>query len=355
MVIDTDMIIADKEKCWFIDSNTYYLFCLNCEKKEINYVETISSEMRFRKYNSGVVKNNKIYFFPFNADNILIYDIEEKKFIERKDVNFSRGSAQYSISVAYKNDLIAISTYGDNSIIRYSIDEDIVYKYEIEALMEGSISRDYLVCEDKLYLVKTDRPDIIEIDLNTFESRIHHIESVKEGFGTICLIDKQIVLTGLEGIYIIELPSYKVEKKCEYPFDFEKSDNKMQPFGLSLVYKHKVYMISSLAPCSLVYDMITDEILKIDLEDEENEDTLKKYPVYNRFSSIKHIACLMTKNEIFYTVSRSHKIKCLDVEDNNQYDINYNISANDKMKMTRYRGDVMEGEILDIQEWISEI
>ena len=215
--IDVDFFVEDKDKIWFINTESDGLFVADLSELKIHFVRTLPDSPKFRLYTTGIKYGEKLIFFPFYADKLLIYDIKKEIFEEIRSEDLKSGSAQYTICFQYNQSIIAVSTYGENSFLIYDLQYNTLKKIEMTALNVGSLSRDYVIRDDRLFLTFIDRPIIIEINLNNNKCIMHEIAEIEKGFGTICKINDLLVLSSVNGIYTWNCLSEEFHLVSKYP------------------------------------------------------------------------------------------------------------------------------------------
>ena len=127
----TYRMVENQGKVWIVTALFNSLFLLNPENGEIEWKGKIPKEKEdvdnlFRDY---LIIDNKIYFAPTNAENIIIYDIKTKKYETFElDVRKYTKNENYASAISYGKDIVFIGVGRTNAICRFSMDtKKIVY------------------------------------------------------------------------------------------------------------------------------------------------------------------------------------------------------------------------------------
>ena len=366
--LEMDFFIEDNERIWFVNRKTEGLFCVNTDDKTICLVSVIPNGGGYRMYCSGIKHDDKLFFFPYLADNILVYDIKNNMFDKITNDSIQSGMAQYTISICHGNNAIAISTYGEQSILVLNLIDHSLSKVKLNVPRNGIIGRDYEVRDGKIFLTMTDCPVLVEVDLCSFKSKNYEEKKLDEGFGTICGVESGLILTGMHGIYLWDIDSDKIDILTKYPsyigvYDksgnynegFDKNvANYIQPFWKSYVVNSKVYIVSAVVNTSLVFDWLDKSFNAIDLEDSEDIETKEEYPFNKRASIIKHIATLQIGDTIVYSTTRDKSIRIFHCSTDTRKELVMELPLEDRLKLVSCKATT-EGDLLSLEEWIGKV
>lgn len=345
-----DAVVDDGDKIWFSIGNFNGLYCYDKKTEKTLYKGVFPKEKitETRLY-GGVIKiENKLFFSPVKAKNIAIYDIKVENFIlipieykVEKDFrcfNIARwNNYVYFISTAFQPLIIRLNTL-DMSIKYYSYDISCVN------LHKDFISRETVVIENSLYFTITDKPIVMEFDLENEVFVTHHLPTT-ECFNTISFWDNYFVLCGKNKIIKWNLQTNSIVSFNCFPNNYGiyiKKNNKLLfvkgfqetaamyefPFFKSILINDKLLLLSAVMNMSLLFELNTGNIKECKL----CEDRAEKLFVHNN-SLTKLQYLFVTKNYreeiIFFSVmdmslyisdKKIHKIKKINLLFPSNYD-----------------------------------
>ena len=369
-----DFLIPDEKRYWFINGECEALFYIDKKTNEIFYIADLPGESRLRSYNSGVLHCNELWFMPFNANHILIYNIELNCFRKILVDQSYISRAQFSICIKRGNFAFAIDTYLKHVVLKIDLLREKISEISFANYIKETdcLCRDYVLVEDKLYLADVDNPIILSIDINTGSVEKFFIEESVQGFGTIEKWNEKIILSSGNGLFIWDMDKKKtekcisfdkvcgVQKKEQDRIVLEKGFSQLsakykQPFWKSYLYNGKIWFISAVMNCSLIYDIVQDKIESINLGEEEFFDINIENPLEERVSIIKHLFSLVEKDELLCYLTKSNSIIKINMNNWERGYVEFPISV-DKgilykiLKKRKYQ--VIENKKFGVEEWI---
>lgn len=367
--LQMDFIIDDVDKFWYINRQSDGLFYVEKESSVVHYIKQLPGESKFRLYNSGVMYKKKLFFFPFYADHILVYHIDTGEFEQIRHEVFQKENNQYSISFVFKNIAIAISTYGKRKIIYFDLEKETVKESELNQIERGTFSRDYVIKDDSLYLTMTDVSVIYEIDLINADVKKYMLDVQSLGFGTIAQYGKYFILSGNDGVYMWNIGTNEVNRYNNFPdgygfqtfdgihIDFSSDINSAslkygQPFWRSVVMGNEICFISAVANMSLVFNLESKQISKLDLGELETDETLRAFPMKDRQSALKHVSVSKSINSIIVSNTRECSVTIIQGKDNQKKIIEGKISEADICKYLINNKFREEDLSIDLQVWL---
>ncbi len=196
-----DFVIIDN-KMWFLCEYINMLFCYSLDNKSLELVDVNPEGGLFQKWSYGacVSYQNKIFFIPSLAQNIVIYDIDKRKFtiLELYNVNI-HGRGKFWNSCCYNGKLYCVPRWShsfviidcENMKIEYDIEwTDLLdnYKEDVDYIIDAAITDDGVI----VALLSNGR-DIIKFECETRKMERITLEEKSE-YSAITSIRNQLVL-----------------------------------------------------------------------------------------------------------------------------------------------------------------
>lgn len=194
----SDAIRID-DKIWFMSDTFNGLFCMEIASQQIEFIGSFPNEPYSQRFLYSAMERvgTKIYFAPYFAKNIAVYDMKNCMFEEIEIAEELRQSELpkdlfYGMQ-RYNNFLFFIPAYG-KAIIRLNSDNnEVQYMTEWMEKADVNFDRSYkgfgpqrLLRENKLFVPFHSMNSVLEIDCDTFNCVIHRLNVDAMGFSGIC-------------------------------------------------------------------------------------------------------------------------------------------------------------------------
>ena len=197
-IVVSNAIYVD-EKVWFMSRDFNGLLCMDAVSRQIERVETFPNEMygQFFLYSAMEMVDDKIYFAPYYAKEIAIYDIKGKMFkkIEIDESILQRESGKnlfYGIQ-KYEDYLFFIPAYSKAIVRLNTSNEEICYITE----WNDKISYNYdknstffwtqkVLRKNILYLPFYNINAVLKLNCDSLACEVHKLNIDETGFSGIC-------------------------------------------------------------------------------------------------------------------------------------------------------------------------
>lgn len=201
----TYKLVESKGKIWFVTALFNGLFVLDIKTGEIEWKGKIPYERDdgdnlFRDY---LAVDEKIYFAPTNAENIVIYDIAEKEY---KKISFNveqyEKNQNYASIIEHGKELIFIGINRTNAICKLQIDTRKITYIELKAIekIEKKTTEElygfkHCIRENILYIPLMTGGCALKVDLSTEKSQLLHLAEEKKTSFTMAIYipDKDVI------------------------------------------------------------------------------------------------------------------------------------------------------------------
>lgn len=210
--IGEDVVWAGN-RIWFCPQYFNGLFCMDSVTGKISCSGEFPNEEYGTKrlYASMKLMKGKIYFIPFSAKSIAVYDIETGEFsnilIDEEKAGCKVETDFLFMGVAeYKNYLFLLPVLC-RAIMRLNVDSQEI-EYITNWFSEirpyifnrgcGFFRRQVVVRGDKLYAPFCNANAVLELDCNTLNSKIHILGEEKTGYSGICREGDDFYLSPME-------------------------------------------------------------------------------------------------------------------------------------------------------------
>ena len=200
--------IVYKNKLWFIINDFNGLASEDVETGDIEFVGEFANESYASKrlYETMQVCDGKIYFAPFYAKSIAVFDIEEKKFssipLDAKKVNCKSKQPIFGGSKMYGKYMFFVPVYSKVIIRLNTENQELDYitgwAEEVASIKfndDAYVRRQVVLREGKLLIPFCNADAVMELDCETLEHKIYRIENEKIGFSGICFDGKDFWLS----------------------------------------------------------------------------------------------------------------------------------------------------------------
>ncbi len=189
---------------YFSSANTNGLFKANLETEMVEFVGRFFGEDIFKRdlHLKTLLIGKEIWFIPYNAERISIYNLEEKVF-SQIDINQGSTNEKY-VMANYTSDKIYLIPFKSNELIEIDLrTHELVVREqwmnEIKKLCEiqddnAFVRNGSCICDNKLYMAPVSADALVEVDLCTSEVFIYECPFEVKGFQEIVRIKEQLVL-----------------------------------------------------------------------------------------------------------------------------------------------------------------
>lgn len=256
-----DCFVKENDTVWFASKDIDALFKANISTKVVNYIGSFNDtgkEMS-RLYHTAVKHKNHIFYFPCEADDIAIYDIDTGK-IEKKQLKLTPIDHEYwhlpaktwfwkSVTVGNK---AYIGGMGFRGLLVFDLEScqyEIIDKWvpDIENRVSDTCDEvyieDLLVDGDYILCALCCIPAILRLNYKTFEYEIININVEQMGFSGIVKWRNQFVLIPRRNESLIIWESqHNISEKIKIPYVDGEDVNKKAPFGNYFLFEDKLFL-----------------------------------------------------------------------------------------------------------------
>lgn len=319
-----DFLIDDKGKYWFINGEGEALFYIDKKTCVTHFVSCMPNERKRRLYNSGLKYKDELWFMPFYAKHILIYNISMNIFERIELSELYKTNAQFSLCKKSDNIAYVVATNLEHLLLKINLDTKEVYQISFAKYLDKKdiLSRDAVLKNGKLFLTVINQPMILMVDLIDNSIKKYIVLGTKYGFGTIVEKEQKFILTNPEGVFEWEICTESAKKIMQYPQNVECNNTKKiikfgeqieglngkQPFWNSFICNGEILLISAFVDCSLLINPVTGELRAIDLDEEDNEMSLQTLPLNRRITSLKHLFSQQFQDDILCFLTKRNSI-----------------------------------------------
>lgn len=273
---------CDGVRYWFVGAKVNALFCLNLNSGEYKLIGKLPVEgiNFFRNVYSCVFKDNRLIWFPKSGNNIIIYNIENKKFSFRT----LKIAVDYNIGIIdsylFEKSYFCVSCTL-NEIIEFDVETmNVVAEYKIGK----SIGCFSIRVAEIIYFVSDMHNFVYEFNMETKKIKIHEIEKAEQGFYLINYFNNNFVIAGYSHrIYFWNQESNNIICKDlnkfgfkQYFFESDKGYEHLPVFTESIVINENLWLLPRASQIIVIDKSNNVRILFIEDEDESKE-SLKRW------------------------------------------------------------------------------
>ncbi len=188
-----------REQVWFSACYFNGLFALNRKTGKVEFSGQFPGEETnsWYLYSSAIAIDNRIYFIPFLAKTIAIFNVEKKTFsdiaLDKKYVKSGKNRCLFMGTEKYKQYIFIFPVFGkcilrlntENGQLVYITEwlnqiKDIVFDTE-----DGFFRQQCVIREEKIYVPFCNVNAVMELDCNTLITKIHVVGKKKVGYSGI--------------------------------------------------------------------------------------------------------------------------------------------------------------------------
>lgn len=200
-------IVEYDEKIWFAARETNGLFQIDLQDKVMRYFGEIPNEKKdfINLYGQCIILDQKIYFAPYNADYMAVYDIDTgmfEKILIKKNGN---GYAGYFTIINCNENILLLPAKGRNNIVKLHKNMNGIeyiknWKEKIGCEdSDGDMFWEYCIKDDILYApIISAKGQIMRYDMYKDEISFFHTY-LEEKFRCICCDNNYFYLTSQSG------------------------------------------------------------------------------------------------------------------------------------------------------------
>lgn len=250
--------VVDNDIVWFIPYSLNGLFYLNLKDREVKLIGRISDEAYWKKrlYESMKLIGNKIYFIPFYATSIIVFNISNRVFksmtLDKKKTGCRIGQALYGGCEIYGKYLYVIPIFS-KAIVRIDTENDEVeyiigWAEEVEKLRfncDAYFKRQIVLLNDKLMLPFCNANAVMELDCKTGKYIIYQLGEESRGYSGICFDGENLWLSPREDGDLVQWDLKKNQVKMIKFNQSDKLQKNVYPYVGVLYNGQKIMVFSS--------------------------------------------------------------------------------------------------------------
>lgn len=240
-----EFIVTEGKKGWFVSWNTQCLYEVDFSKKQGKILKFLGCMENGDVKYKGVVKyKDYLYIYPHAEDNIMVVDLNGKEveliaisLLTVSDKIYMEGKSKIRNAFIYEN-YIFFQGYQYPALIRLNVETNQLEYItdcidEINRRLEAKSNLGYfmegcVVKGDKAYCAIGCIPGLLELDVNTLQSKIIDIETTAGGIVGITEVNEDVwCLTcgepNANQILLWNSKNQKLEKQVEFNMPFAVS------------------------------------------------------------------------------------------------------------------------------------
>lgn len=293
MILEFEAFVEIERNMAIASSNEFSgLFSVNMLTGNCEFIDMIPNEKidKDRLYTKALYVNNKVYFIPYAAKEIAVYNLKTKKVykISVKEVidrekKLYRKNAKFNGGIIYKEFVYMIPcTYP--GVLRINTNTDCVDYFDDWVNEEPYIFRKSpCIVGSKFYIPSVLDNSVLIFDMEHCKGKIKHIGKSNNGSWSICKNNQELWFAPKNSGSVVRwnLETNYVKEYDAYPENFQ-GNNFL--FTKAFVHESNIYMIPAFANMAIKVDCTTGEIQKFDIQ-EIGENSI----VYFMFETIKEI------------------------------------------------------------------
>lgn len=218
--IEVSEIVMAENGSYGVSNNSNMLFHINFDKEEVVFEDFFENENdEYCLYISGQLYGHKIYWIPYSASQIAVYDINRKRMSKYElPLKVKALSYKFGVSILYQNKIFAFG-YEKPVVLCLDCETMSMNVIDLTSEIESKVSQTffkyaYYVKEDKAYLPAQKKNMILEFDLKSHQYKVYHVQtSGNEGYTAIVPCDRGFRLFNWNDEEIIWNPQEGIVKK----------------------------------------------------------------------------------------------------------------------------------------------
>lgn len=269
----TSIFNDDNDNLWFTEGQFNGLFKMDKKTGEIECIGSFPDENNINHLFMRFVRNGKkIYFAPFNAENIAIFDIENQTFL---NISFNSDKplrtdlfpeADFVDIVSYKNSVYYIPYFSEFIMELDTITNEIRYYSDWiepldQLLIDGNLPFSYKACQvnEKIMIASCNANAVIEFNMETKKSNVYEVGKENYRYTGICFDGENYWLSPLCNTSIVK---WHPEKGIinEFIENYCNGDNEEWLYFPPIYSENFVWLIPMLAKSAFKINVKTDEI-----------------------------------------------------------------------------------------------
>lgn len=193
-------MIEAGDKIWFASREINGLFQIDRKEGQLIYLGDFPEEESDYKdlYGKCIIVGEKIYFAPYNANHMAIYDMKKKSF---NKISIKKRGRGFLAIIFYKENIILLPSNKLNNIIKISVSTNQIeyielWKNELDINeLNGMVFWDYCIKENVIYApIISGKGKILKYEIEN--NKISYINTeVEQNFKCICCNEDFFYLT----------------------------------------------------------------------------------------------------------------------------------------------------------------
>lgn len=256
--IEIEDAVLDGDKIWFSAQDFNSLFSMDLHTKKTEFVGRFPNEPYSGKrlYVSMKLIKKKIYFIPFYAKSIAVYDIEKRMFsnihIDETLIKCNLNAPLFMGVEEYKNYLFILPVFSKaiirinllNDELKYIQDWSMQVQEHIFNPNDGYFRRQSVINGDKLIVPFCNANAVLELNCDTLQSKIYELGSQQRGYSGIYYDGEKFWLSPRSSG---NLASWNLETNTISYTDANQGEMENTPYAYVGVvnYKQRITMFSS--------------------------------------------------------------------------------------------------------------
>lgn len=281
-------MICDGDYLWFTSTQYNALFKMKLDSREAEFVSSLPGEPVLNSSFAsvqGVYKcNNKLYYAPYNSDNIICYDVDTNEFetIPLPVEFINKGIRKFININGFENRLVLIP-HSSNLLLIYDIDtnEFIDCSENLTLLKpnadftqnpayENMFFFHSVSVENKIFMPYIKGNKVMVLDIVTKECEIKTVGTFND---CLCAIDydgKYFWITSMYGNCIYRW-DYETDECIKFEIPNEIINEVNYEINQIKVNNNKIYIISSNENKIYIFDTILQKITFCDISEDKSE------------------------------------------------------------------------------------
>jgi len=255
----------DGNYIWFMDCNNI-LYRYNKQEKKSEYINIIAGK-NYNAYKDIAANNNKLYFAPDTADDILFFDINENKFGQ---INFKTdASRKFKYVVSFKN-FIYFLPIEEPAIMKLNTNTNEI-EYFLQWVNEISKLKGeasfffcgHCIIDAEIALIIQGSNAVMFFNMETGSYEIKRIGGKNEDYVTICFDGQNYYIVPRYEKYIVKWNRQSNEiSKIKFPSSFSRKKNKGGNFHIQYLNGY-IWLFSGEANNAYKINVNTYEITEL--------------------------------------------------------------------------------------------
>ncbi len=302
--ISSSNALVHENTLYSFNKNINALMNINLESGDVNYISKVSTEIEYSKhlYGDVLLVNNKLFFSPYLANDVAIFDIEKNEFeriVIKKDNNID-SKQKFSKMKIIGNQVIFTPVFY-SCVIGIDLDTlEVSYSTNINEFMLVDPNKPVFleaveVYKDKICFASAQSNDILMYNINTTKMDVLKINENNYGYTSSLLVDHELFLaTNYKDIFV-KLDLNTLEH-TEYSCSSYTDNHIFKMFD----FNDKIIMLKNFNNVFLVYDKNTGELSKEKYEINIDDEDVISYEYAVKYSEEEILVLNVLDNNIYF-------------------------------------------------------